>query len=441
MAEHDSQQMFIDEVVLEAHTYLTPLVMMELTRRQMTNVAEPTPFQSPMGSFAHMRTFPPGDFKGVVRPNFDTLYSVAWFDVSESPYAVTVPAAEDYVMLPVLDMWTDVVAVPGVRSNGSEPFTFAVCNERWSGSLPEEILRVDVPTSQCWIIGRVATTSPTEFSEAHRFQDGLQSAPLFPDQVMPREVDPTVDMRTSPLRQLRNLSGEEFFRLGLGLLSRHGPRVTDCSIISRMDRIGLAASENFAFDELSPEVRASIEAVAPRSAALIQTTTLSMANIVNGWQMNLDGMGVYGNDYARRAVVALRALGANPAEEAVYPNLLVDAEGSALAGENTYVVHFDAVSLPPVDAFWSLAAYDAKGFTVRNDLDRYSLGDRSPLAYGPDGSLDIVMSHEPPSTGPIDNWLPLPEGPVAVMLRLYLPQRSVLEGQWRPPAVVRAAAS
>ena len=103
-------------------------------------------------------------------------------------------------------------------------------------------------------------------------------------------------------------------------------------------------------------------------------------------------MGVYGNYYFKRAVVTLIGLGANPAEDAVYPLLTADADGNAIAGENDYVIHFDADKLPPAYAFWSVTMYDAEGFQVANELDRFAIGDRDPLTYNADGSLDLYLN-------------------------------------------------
>ena len=436
MTDDDPGPELLEAVPLEAFVYLFPLVLMELTRRQMTNVADPGPLAGPEGGLVHLRRFPPGDFKGVVRPNFDTLYSTGWFDVAATPYVVTAPEATGYVMLPVLDLWTDVVAAPGVRTNGSAPFRFAICHRDYRGPLPDGVDRIDVATGSCWMIGRVATDSPTEYGSAHRFQDGMTAEPLDPAAVAPPVVDPDLDMRTPPLRQIRQLGDEAFVELGLRLLGRHGPHPTDWAVLTRMARLGLVGDPGFAVDALDPAVRAALDGLVERGHRHLRRAVPTMANIVNGWQMNVDGMGVYGNSYLRRAVVSQLGLGANPPEDAVYPSLLADAEGAPVSGDHRYRIRMEAADLPPVGAFWSVTAYDAKGFTVPNELDRYALGDRSPLAYGADGSLELTLGVGP-GDGPPENWLPIPEGPVIVTMRLYLPGPEVLDGRWRPPPVVR----
>jgi hypothetical protein len=243
-------------------------------------------------------------------------------------------------------------------------------------------------------------------------------------------------MRTPPLRQVRQLGDDAFVELGLRLLGRHGPHPTDWAVLTRMARLGLVGDPGFAVDDLDPAVRTALAGLVERGHRHLRGAVPTMANIVNGWQMNVDGMGVYGNAYLRRAVVAQLGLGANPPEDAVYPTLLADSEGAPVTGGHTYRIHFDAADLPPVGAFWSVTAYDGSGFTVPNGLDRYALGDRAPLAYGADGSLELTLGVRP-GDGQPENWLPIPEGPVIVTMRLYLPGPEVLNGRWRPPPVVR----
>jgi len=160
------------------------------------------------------------------------------------------------------------------------------------------------------------------------------------------------------------------------------------------------------------------------------------ARVANGWQMNTDTMGVYGNYYLKRAFVALVGLGANQPADASYPLNVADADGQPIRGEHRYVLHFAAAELPPVDAFWSVTMYDADGFQVANTLNRFAIGDRDALQYNPDGSLDLYIQHESPGADKESNWLPSPaQGALGVTMRLYAPRPEALDGRWNPPAV------
>jgi hypothetical protein len=152
------------------------------------------------------------------------------------------------------------------------------------------------------------------------------------------------------------------------------------------------------------------------------------------------GIGVYGDDYLRRAVVAMVGLGANQPVDAVYPLNVADADGHPLDGGNVYRIHFERAELPPVDAFWSLTMYDAQGFQAANPINRFAIGDRDPLVYNPDGSLDIAIQHASPGADGEENWLPAPLGPCGVTMRLYSPRPEALDGRWSPPPIRRVQA-
>jgi hypothetical protein len=160
--------------------------------------------------------------------------------------------------------------------------------------------------------------------------------------------------------------------------------------------------------------------------------------VVNGWQMNTDTVGVYGNYYLKRAIIALVGLGVNPPEDAVYPLIVADADGKPPTGDHNYILHFSKAELPPVDAFWSLTMYDAEGFPVANPLNRFALGDRDALQYNADGSLDLYVQHDDPGGDRTANWLPSPStGTLGLTMRLYAPKTAVLNGSWAPPPLRR----
>ncbi len=142
--------------------------------------------------------------------------------------------------------------------------------------------------------------------------------------------------------------------------------------------------------------------------------------------------------YAQRALVAKMGLGANTADDAIYPNTRADQDGQLLSGKHRYLIHFDKAQLPPVKGFWSLTLYNTHLLLADNPLNRYAVGDRDDLHYNPDGSLDLYIQHEAPERPELrNNWLPAPENEFSLFLRLYWPKPEVLQRDWRPPLVQR----
>ena len=431
------------EIGIEAYHYFYSLISMDVTRRVTTNYAPDTkPGMGPMNAFHHLQAFPPADFREVVRPNFDTLYSSAWLDLTQEPMIVSAPDTNDrYYLLPMLDMWSDVFAVPGKRTSGTHAANFAVASKGWQGKLPDGVQLIESPTPYLWIIGRTQTNGPKDYSAVHQVQDGYRITPLSAwgkTWEPPVAIDPSVDMKTPPLKQVNTMTAAQYFSYGAELMKLNPPHITDWSTIARLGRIGIIPGKSFDFDGAAPAVKAGLEQAVVDGLKLMYAKLPTLAQVVNGWQMNTDTMGVYGNFYLKRAIVAMVGLGANQPQDAIYPLNLVDANGQPMEGGNRYVLHFSPTELPPVEAFWSLTMYDAEGFQVANSLDRFAIGDRDSLTYNADGSLDIYIQHDSPGVDKESNWLPSPaQGKLGLTMRLYAPKAQALDGRWVPPAVKR----
>ena len=432
-----------EAIAVEAYLYLYPLVMMDATRRQMTNAEAGQRIGfGPMNAFSHMRALPPVDFKAVPWPSFDTLYSVAWLDLTEEPFIISAPdTGGRYYLLPLQDMWTDVFAVPGKRTSGTQAGDFVVVPQDWQGELPEGVARIDAPTPHVWIIGRTQTNGPEDYAAVNHVQDGYAITPLSrwgqEPQPIKAAIDPSVDMTTPPLEQVNRMPAAAYFASAVALMKLHPPHVTDWSILARMKRIGIDASKDFDIEELDPAIQQALHRAVSAGQQAMKANVPNLGTPVNGWQVNADTMGVYGNSYLKRATLAMVGLGSNPPEDAIYPLTFVDGDGEPLNGENDYTLHFNAEEQPPVDAFWSVTVYDRDGFQVANPLNRCALGDRDPLRYNADGSLELFIQGENPGPEREPNWLPAPPGPLALFMRLYEPKSEVLDGRWGPPAVRR----
>ena len=427
---------------LQAYLYLYPLVTMDLTRRQLTNVVRPEGMRAPANAFAHVAAYPTADMRAVVRPNFDTLYSSAWLDLTKGPVIVSAPdTAGRYYMLPMLDMWTDVFASPGWRTTGTQAQSWAVVPPGWRGTLPAGVARIDAPTPYVWIIGRTKTDGPADYDAVHRIQAEYRITPLArwggPAGGAIGPVDPAVDMTTPPKQQVDAMPAATFFAYAAEVMKLQPPHLTDQPIVARMRRIGIVPGRSFDLDHARPAVRQALQTVPEDAQNLMAWKVTSLGRVVNAWSMNTEAMGVYGNDYLKRAIIAQVGLGANLPEDAVYPLNLGDATGKPLDGAEAYVLHFARDAMPPVSAFWSVTLYDHDGYQVANPRNRFALSSWMAFHRNPDGSLDLYIQNQSPGAGKEANWLPAPKGPFNLVLRLYAPKSDVLTGAWNPPPVVR----
>ncbi len=427
-----------------AYVYFYPLVTMDLTRRQLSNVARTEGIHGPANTFVNVPSFPAADMKAVVRPNFDTLYSSAWLDLTKEPMVVSVPdTLGRFYLLPMLDMWTDVFASVGSRTTGNQAGDYAVIPPGWSGAIPSGVAPIDAPTPYVWIIGRTKTDGPADYDAVHRIQAGYKVTPLSRLGLAPHPVagvvDPDVDMKTPPKTQVDTMPADRFFAYAAEILKLHPPHVTDQPVLAQMRRIGIERGRSFDIQKVDPAIKAGL-ATAPEAALKLMAWKVSIiARVENGWSMNTDTMGVYGTYYLKRAVVAQLGLGANLPEDAIYPLNLADETGTPLHGDNAYVLHFDKGATPPVAAFWSITLYDSDGFQVANSLNRFAVSSWMPFTYNQDGSLDLYFQNASPGADKETNWLPAPKAPFNLTMRLYAPANDALTGKWNPPPVMRKA--
>ena len=429
---------------VDAYLYFYSLVTMDLTRKQSTNVEPGKEVgKGPMNEFTNVREYPPADYKTVVRVNFDTLYSIAWLDMTKEPMIVSVPNTDGrYYLLPMLDMWTDVFASPGWRTTGTQAGNFLLTPPGWNGAVPQGMTRIDAPTPYVWIIGRTKTDGPPDYNAVHKIQDGYKVTALseWGKAAKPIEVkiDPTVDMKTPPKTQVDTMSAGKFFAYAAELLKVNPPHITDQPIIAQLKKIGIEPGKSFDLDKAEPAVRNGLAKTPEEALQLMAWKVPTLARVVNSWSMNTDTMGVYGNYYLKRAIVTQLGLGANLPEDAIYPINLGDETGKPLDGAaNKYTLHFDKGALPPVNAFWSVTLYDSQGFQVANSLNRFAVSSWMPFKYNADGSLDLYFQNESPGADKEGNWLPAPKGPFNLTMRLYAPQSDALTGKWNPPPVMR----
>jgi len=251
--------------------------------------------------------------------------------------------------------------------------------------------------------------------------------------------DPSVDMKTPPLVQVDTMPAGSYFAYAAELLKLHPPHPTDQPIIAQMKSIGIEPGNSFDISRLDPAVRKAVEGAPAEAQQLMKWKVATIARVANYWSMNTDTMGVYGNYYLKRAIVAQLGLGANLPEDAIHLLNLGDETGKPLDGASQYTIHFAKGATPPVNAFWSITLYDADGVQVANVLNRFAVSSWMPFKYNADGSLDLYFQSDSPGKDKEANWLPAPKGPFNLTMRLYAPQSDALTGKWNPPPVKKAS--
>jgi hypothetical protein len=203
-------------------------------------------------------------------------------------------------------------------------------------------------------------------------------------------------METTPKLQVDGMAAGDFFAYAAELLKVHPPHLTDQPIIAQMQKIGVEAGKSFDIGKVDPAILRGL-ATAPRDAQkLMAWKVSSLARLANGWSMNTDTMGVYGNYYLKRAIISQIGLGANLPEDAIYPLNLFDSTNRPLDGEHKYTIRFEKGATPPADAFWSITLYDNDGFQVANSLNRFAVSSWMPFKYNGDGSLVLYFQNESP---------------------------------------------
>ena len=429
-------------VASDAYVYGYPLVTMEMTRRVVTNVPEVEGTRGPMGQIIKLRQYPDASFRDVTAPNADTLYTTAFFDVGDEPWVVSVPDMKGrYFLLPFLDGWTNVFAVPGSRTTGTEAQNLLISGPGWSGAVPPGMTEIKSPTAIVWMLGRIyCTGTPEDYALVHALQDKFKLQPLSAwgkDYAPPPgKVDPAIDMKTPVRDQVNHLPLREYFTLLATLMKRNPPAPMDAPELARFKAIGLEAGKDF-----NPKMLDSRwDATLPQLSFNRIKLHLAALKRENGWLFTTK-TGVYGTEYLQRALITAIGLGANRPQDAVYPASQRASLLEPYEGDKKYTIRFEKGQLPPVKGFWSLTMYDEEMFFVANPINRYSMSLRTDPRFEPDGSLVIYIQNESPGADKEANWLPAPNGKFHLMLRLYWPTEddpSILDGSWTIPPVKSA---
>ncbi|WP_420450911.1 DUF1254 domain-containing protein [Ilumatobacter sp.] len=383
--------------------------------------------------FHHVRDVATPADTFIPSPNNDTLYSTAWLDLTAEPVVLSIPPIPDrHYWFPVGDFYHDIVATLDRRAIGDRGADIALVGPSWSGDLPDGLGRVDVSTPMAWILARTLTDgTDDDIAQVNRLQDGYDLTPLStwtgtaPPDTTVDHPDPALD--SDPIR---------FFAVLDDLLRRNPPRPADAGLVSTFGHIGIGRSAPFDATTLSTASADALRHAHGVGRALLHARSSASRRTVDGWSPVLL-TGTFGTRYLYRATFEyLGLLHGDEMMQAAFSSF-VDADGERYHGSHRYEVRFETP--PPAEACWSLTMYDDERFLlVDNEIDRYSIGDRTPgLRSDPDGSLTVRLQHERPADGEVANWLPTPSDGFYISIRAFDPSPELREGRWKPPAVRR----
>ena len=397
--------------------------------------------------------------------DIDTLAADAWLDLSQEPVVVAVPDTHGrFLDARVLDMWTNVVWSTGPTANSRtgapKPQTIAFVPPGWDGKLPSGVVRVDAPENKLWLGVRIAALDARAVPGARRLQSEVRVAPLSIYLADEHARHGTRRQRTKHERPVESAAGadglQESLAEGSAGLAANAAAVAELDANGFFGKLAEALGDNppsphdtHAVDMLSdigvkpgravhfPD--GSTGATAAGLAEGIERVQTPPVNAVsgNGWNWLGDGVGRYGDDYALRAYATYAHPGVATKQDEAFPATLVDGNGQPLDGSHDYVIHFGPRAMPPVRAYWTITAYTRDGALAQGRFPHHSIDSHDRVRRNRDGSLDLYVSSKSPGRVRQSNWLPAPQGPFELVMRLYAPQASATNGSWAPPKVER----
>ncbi len=424
------------DIATLAYIWGYPLVTAQLTKDYNTNPNVPQREEyGPANQFNSARDLIDASQREVVRPNSDALYHIAWLDLKGTPLVLQVPdIADRYFVLPFMDTYGNQFKYIGTRTTGENGGTYVVVGPTWKGTLPANLSDANTiksPTNLVWILGRILVKGPDDVQNVRDIQDKITLSPVM--QNAPTLGNGTTIPTADNIKKL----GLPYFDIVSKTMADNPPPANQSNLVKKFETKGIGSGMTPSEEVTDETIIQALKTGITEAEKLIDEKFANRGTNVNGWTFNLNA-GQYGEDYLLRAAETKHAFGIQTPEEALYPSSVVDGNGTQLnaANNTTYIIHFDEGQTPPVKAFWSITIYDKDGFFVDNPIDRYLIGDRTVgLKNNTDGSLDIYIDSRNPGPEKESNWLPAPDGPFALFLRMYNPDESVLNGEYQIPAV------
>lgn len=421
--------------------YAYPLVIMKISRDLMVNSSlRQKTTDNHLILFTQLAQ---PENTAVVLGNRDTLYTVAWIDLSKGPVAFSTPDMGDrYYVMPLLDAWTNTFQSFGSRTTGQGAQLYILYRKGDAKPNVPGYEPIEAPTSMVWLTGRIEVQGDDDLSAAQgiqsqfkviTFEQALTGADPFGD-VEPEFIGADIGL---PVPYSLKMSAEQYYNTFFDMLRTNPPLDADQSFVEAISKNLFDMGSVDAFSDIESSVQELLRAGLKKQQDYLQATFTKGSAQKAPWILNKQEMGTWGVDYSTRAYWAVWGLGANLVEDAVYGVTQLDADLQQLSGDNRYEMHFDAGDIPQVRGFWSLTAYDIEGYLEENQWKRYQVGQNYNIQTDDDGRLRIVLSSDKPGDINEENWLPVPKGDFKLLFRMYWPEPSVLAPSYELPAIGR----
>ena len=448
-------------VGLAAYVYGEPLLNMQ--RRFQSNTSVTVPDQigdAPVNQFSHLPELLALARGGViVHANGDTLYSVAWLELTAGPIVLHVPASPGrFDNVPLYSPYEENLADIGEGASGQLPpgdYVIAGPGQLAGEEDVQGLKVIHSPYDRVLLLPRTIVQGPGDAATAAAIQAEMKLVPLNLWQEQGLNYKPPAPEVEITQPTAYSVPGTRWgedplaYWTALGAaLQQFKPPTADAPELQLLKTVGIGPGLSPANNTtLGPGtvagLRAAVLAGPGEVRKAFQEIVQASTNKHNGWVISSTGS--YGTNYRLRAVVDQSAFGAQTPNIAVYPFATADRNGVSLSGETRYVAHFPPSDFPvPVEAFWSLTMYSTSWFFHPNTFQRHTLGNRSNLHFEDDGSLNVYLQvEEPTNEAQRANWLPSPGGPFELMLRLYgldeaaiTPLLEGAPGSWTPPTIL-----
>jgi hypothetical protein len=436
-------------IVEEGYIYGLPIVMNYAVMYEYAVDRDSGQFKAPFNQINNEARVYTYKDTAIITPNSDTPYSLVWADLRAEPLVLSVPAVEKprYYSVMLCDGNTFNYGYIGSRATGSEPGDYLVAGPDWKGQTPPGIKKVFRSSTQFSLVAyRTQLFNPDDMPNVVKIQAGYAAQPLsaFVKQPAPAAAPainfPKID------KELVKTGFFEYLDFALQFAPA-GPEEKE--IRAKLARLGIGAGKKFAFKDLSPEQQEQAVLGMKDGEAKVEQYLASGQKDINGWKIGslFGDRDFFNGNWLKRAAAAKGGIYGNDAVEAMYPMTKTLANGEALDGsKSNYALIFPADQFPPVNAFWSVTMYDGKTqLLIENPISRYLIN--SPMLpsmkKNTDGSLTIYIQKDSPGADKESNWLPAPNGPIYLVMRLYWPKEtppSILppgEGTWKPPGLVQ----